>query len=320
MIEGSLDNLQYSTTKGSRSRFPSIAVEVAPEGVLAGSRNTETGSLNYAFADISDGDLIPAFSESNVRNSDTLTAALRAAILQVSPRRDPVTIIVPDSAARVFIVSFDTLPANRADITSLLRYRLRKLLPVDGDNATIAFQILTPPAEKGEEKPAGIRVLAVLMPSAVIAEYEGVVRAAGYQPGALLPSSIASLAAFDCGDGAVLVNVNKQGMTTCIGMGDDLLLYRSVDLPLDREGRHHEFDRTLAISHAWYEDHLGALPQRFCYVGSVSRREAPSIASDDRIPGLLALMEEAQPRYLGFAALAGALGARARGEVEAATC
>jgi type IV pilus assembly protein PilM len=319
MIEGSLDNLQYSTAKASRSRFPSIAVEFAQEGVLAGSRNPETGSLNYAFADVSEGDLVPAFSENNVRNSEAMTAALRAAILQVSERRDPVTIIVPDSAARVFIVSFDTLPANRADITSLLRYRLRKLLPVDGDNATIAFQILTRPAAKGEERSGGIRVLAVLMPSAVIADYEGAVRAAGYQPGALLPSSIASLAAFDCADGAVLVNVNKQGMTTCIGKGEDLLLYRSVDLPTDHDGRHEEFERTLAISHAWFEDHLGALPQRFCYVGSVSRREAPSIRRDNCIPSLLARLEEAQPRYLGFAALAGALGGRAQ-EEDASVC
>lgn len=314
MIEGSLDNLQYSTAKGSGSRFPSIAVEIAQEGVLAGSRNPETGSFNYAFAEISDGDLVPAFTENNVRNSDSITAALRAAILQVSPRRDPVTIIVPDSAARVFIVSFDTLPASRADITSLLRYRLRKLLPVDGESATIGFQILTQPVEKGEVRPAGLRVLAVLMPSAVVADYEGVVRAAGYQPGALLPSTIASLAAFDCGDGAVLVNVNKQGMTTCIGKREDLLLYRSVELPPDREGRHQEFERTLAISNAWYEDHLGALPQRFCCVGSVSRREAPSITQDHRVPDLMGRMEESQPRYLGFAALAGALGAKAQEE------
>ena len=312
MIEGSLDDLQYSTEKGSASRFPSIAVEFAQEGVLAGSRNPETGSLNYAFADISEGDLVPAVTENNVRNSDAITAALRAAILQVSPRRDPVTIIVPDSAARVFIVSFDTLPANRADITSLLRYRLRKLLPVDGDNATIAFQILTPSTEKGQDRPGGIRVLTVLMPSSVVADYESVVRTAGYQPGALLPSTIAALAAFECGDGAVLVNVNKQGVTTCIGKGDDLLLYRSVDLPSDREERHQEFERTLAISNAWYEDHLGALPKRYCCVGSVSRRQAPSITQDRAIPEVLARMEEAQPRYLGFAALAGALGARAQ--------
>ena len=319
MIEGSLDNLQYSSTNASRSLYPSIAVELAQEGVLAGSRNPDTGSLTYAFADISEGDLVPAFAESNVRNSDAITAALRAAVLQVSPRRDPVTIIVPDSAARVFIVSFDTLPANRADITSLLRYRLRKLLPVEGDNTTIGFQILTPPKEKGEERPAGIRVLAVLMPSTVVADYENAVRAAGYQPGALLPSSIASLAAFDSGDGAVMVNINKLGMTTCIGKGDDLLLYRSVELPPDRDGRQQEFERTLAISHAWFEDHLGALPQRFCYLGSVSRREPPSIMQGDCISGFLARMEDALPRYLGFAALAGALGAKA-GETGSPVC
>jgi len=39
------------------------------------------------------------------------------------------------------------------------------------------------------------KVLAAVLPGPVLAEYEAAVRAAGFEPGAVLPSSLAALAA-----------------------------------------------------------------------------------------------------------------------------
>ena len=45
-----------------------------------------------------------------------------------------------------------------------------------------------------------MQVLAVAMPKDVLEEYEGVVLAAGYVPGAVLPSTLAALAGLDEGE------------------------------------------------------------------------------------------------------------------------
>ena len=69
------------------------------------------------------------------------------------------------------------------------------------------------------------------MPKDVLAEYEGVVTAAGYLPGAVLPSTLAALAGLEESDAAVLVvNAGQHEVTTAIVKSGVLLLHRSVDM------------------------------------------------------------------------------------------
>ena len=44
------------------------------------------------------------------------------------------------------------------------------------------------------------RVLIAVLPGPILEEYEAAVRAAGFEPGAVLPSSLAALAALDSDD------------------------------------------------------------------------------------------------------------------------
>jgi type IV pilus assembly protein PilM len=71
----------------------------------------------------------------------------------------------------------------------------------------------------------------VAIPRDVLAEYEGVVREAGFEPGAVLPSTLAALAGMVEGDApALLVNAGAHGVTTAIVKAGVLLLHRTVDL------------------------------------------------------------------------------------------
>jgi len=49
-----------------------------------------------------------------------------------------------------------------------------------------------------------LHVLAVAMPRELLADYESVVREAGFEPGAVLPSTLAALAACPEGDAPLL--------------------------------------------------------------------------------------------------------------------
>ena len=95
--------------------------------------------------------------------------------------------MVPDSAVRVLFVDFDQLPSKAAEALPVVRFRLKKLLPFDADEAMVSYQVMS--SEKDS-----VKLLAVAMPKAVLEEYEGVVLAAGYLPGAVLPSTLAALA------------------------------------------------------------------------------------------------------------------------------
>jgi type IV pilus assembly protein PilM len=105
----------------------------------------------------------------------------------------------------------------------LVRFRLKKLLPFDSDDAMVSYQVMS--SSKG-----GVRVLAVAIPRDVLSEYETAAREAGFEPGAVLPSTLACLAALEDAEATLLVNANPLGVTVAIVRSGVLLLHRSVDL------------------------------------------------------------------------------------------
>jgi type IV pilus assembly protein PilM len=109
----------------------------------------------------------------------------------------------------------------------VVRFRLKKLLPFDVDEAVVSYQVMA--SAKGS-----VQVVAVAVPTSVLDEYEGVVTAAGYLPGAVLPSTLAALAGLDETEAsALVVNAGPNGVTTAIVKGGILLLHRSVDMAGD---------------------------------------------------------------------------------------
>jgi type IV pilus assembly protein PilM len=163
-----------------------------------------------------------------------VTAALRKALDGVAgsgrERIRDVTVIVPDAAVRVLFVDFDQLPSKAAEALPVVRFRLKKLLPFDADEAMVSYQVMT----TGKDS---VKLLAVAMPKAVLEEYESAVLAAGYLPGAVLPSTLAALAGLDEAEAPVLVvNAGLGTVTTAIVQGGVLTLHRSVDMGVGDTG------------------------------------------------------------------------------------
>ncbi len=76
------------------------------------------------------------------------------------------------------------------------------------------------------------------MPREVLADYESMVREAGFEPGAVLPSTLAALAGLAEGEHPTLVvNAGREGVTTAIVKAGVLLLHRTVDLGADARRR-----------------------------------------------------------------------------------
>ncbi len=247
-----------------RSGRPSAAVEIAPEGVLAaaraGGKSQPSHGQVYAFVALPAGALVPGIEEPNLRSNEVVSEAIRSALGEVSPRNRAVTLVLPDTLVRVFVLDFDSMPAKPAEAVPVIRFRLRKMVPFDVEDAGIGYQIV---AQDENE----CKVLAAVMPGPILAEYEAAVRAAGYEPGAVLPSSLAALEAVDSMEAILAANLSTHAVTTTIANGNDLLLYRTLDLPGDRRQREIEIQRAIAVAAAYFEDKLGMRPRRIYYAG-----------------------------------------------------
>jgi type IV pilus assembly protein PilM len=202
-------------TLGTR---PRLACELLAEGVVAARAEDSSAQLSGVSR-------VP-FPDSAADRLTTVSA-LRKALEAVALRSREATLIVPDSAVRVLLLDFEALPTKPAEALPIVRFRLKKLLPFDADDAAVSFQVMA--TSKGS-----VSVVAVAMPREVLADYEAMVREAGFEPGAVLPSTLAAIAGLPADESPVLiVNAGHQGVTTAIVKAGILLLHRTVDLGAD---------------------------------------------------------------------------------------
>jgi type IV pilus assembly protein PilM len=199
-----------------------------------------------------------------------VTGALREALDEVATRGKQLTLVVPDAAVRVLVMDFDTLPTKVQEALPIVRFRLKKLAPFEVDDAAVSYQIMHR-GQSGAENQT--RVLATVMPAAIRAEYEGVVRAAGYEPGVILPSTLAALATLSAEGASLVINRNGHTLTTAITQGNELLLHRTLELPASDEWHHEELANTVSVAMAYFEDTLKTRPGVLNFVGPGGARE-----------------------------------------------
>jgi type IV pilus assembly protein PilM len=265
-----------ASDKPKNTGRPSTAIELAPEGVLAATIPHGSDSPAYAFVPLAAGALVPGVAEANIKDQDAVVEAIRKAVDELQPKKRATTLVLPDTAVRVFVLDFDTLPEKAAETVPVLRFRLRKMVPFDVEHAALSYQILV-------QKEDNVKVLATIMPGPVLAEYEAAVRAAGYEPGVVLPSSLSSLAALDSMEPILAANLSGQALTTSITSGQDLHLFRTVDLPEDAEARVAEIQRSIAVAAAYYEDKLVGRPRRLHYAGIVKTDDFARLLADPEL-------------------------------------
>jgi type IV pilus assembly protein PilM len=226
-------------TMGTR---PRLACEVSAEGVVAARAEDAFAVLSaVARVPLTDEIVVPRLTAVDAEEQATSTgvggdvagraavvAAVRKALEAVALRDREVTLVVPDASVRVLLLEFDELPAKAIEALPVVRFRLKKLLPFDADDAAISYQVMS-------SSKALLRVLAVAMPRELLADYESVVREAGFEPGAILPSTLAALASVDESDAPqLIVNAGREGVTTAIVKAGIVLLHRTVDLGADQ--------------------------------------------------------------------------------------
>jgi type IV pilus assembly protein PilM len=219
--------------KASGTR-PRVACEITAQGVVAGQSAVAGAPLTeVARAELAAGAVAPSLKPGNVVDRVAVTAAIAGVLegigLRPNSRNADITLIVPDAAVRVLLLDFDALSSKLAEALPIVRFRLKKMLPFDADDAMVSFQIMS-------NSKSGVRVLAVAVPRDVLDEYESAVREAGFEPGCVLPSTLAALAGMEDESASLLVNANSLGVTTAIVRNGILLLHRSVDMHVPPEG------------------------------------------------------------------------------------
>jgi type IV pilus assembly protein PilM len=270
---------------------PALACEISPYGVLAARQDATEGLLTQ-FAPLAEGAVLPGLHGANLVDRAAVVAGVKTAVQAVAERargmgkavgrtpsgRRALTLIVPDAAVRVLLLDFDTLPSGRQEALAVLRFRLRRLVPFETEDAAVSWQTMGSGTE-------GVRVLVIAMPRAVLLDYEGAVREAGFVPGVVLPSTLAAMPLVGA-EPAVVINRNGGTLTTAILRGQELLLHRALQLggeepaqaadapprlPRTPEARalaeEEDLRQTVSVALAYFEDTLASPATELFYIG-----------------------------------------------------
>ncbi|HEY3975048.1 MAG TPA: hypothetical protein VGM18_18725 [Candidatus Sulfotelmatobacter sp.] len=209
-------------SSNSNTPKPKLACEIAADRVLAGRFSDAGGGLEASAArELAPGSVVPDLVENNLRQREAVRAGIHEALGGVAQRSKDVIAVVPDAAVRVMLVEFDALPSDSDEALGVVKFRLKKSLPFDVDKAKVSYH-----AQKvGEE----VRVVAAVAMTSVIEDYEKVFREAGFNPGVVLPSTLAAIGAADGKKPTLVIKVDAHTTSIAILNQDQLQLFRTLE-------------------------------------------------------------------------------------------
>jgi len=200
---------------------PKLACEISADRVLAGrALDGGAGLETSAARELPPGSVVPDLVENNLRQRDAVRNGIETALGGAGRSKDVIA-IVPDAAVRVMLVDFDSLPSDHEEALGVVRFRLKKSLPFDVEKAKVSYH-----AQKvGDE----VKVVAAVGLGSVIEDYESIFREAGFNPGVVLPSTLAALGAADGKRPTMVIKVDAHTTSIAILNEDQLQLFRTLE-------------------------------------------------------------------------------------------
>jgi type IV pilus assembly protein PilM len=251
----------------TKSTRPHLACEVASDRVVAARASGGRVELHTSHS-LPAGAVVPNLGNVNVLDGQVLRLAIAEAMAAVQDRSRDVIAILPDAAVRVVMVDFDTLPEKPADAEAVIRFRLKKSLPFNVEQAALSYE--------AHRLNAHVKVLAAVSPLPVLEEYESAFRDAGYSPGVVVPSMLASLALVDAGAPALVVKVDAVSISVAVVDGNELRLLRTLENASGAAVTGAQIAADVYPSVVFYEDTYGAKVERVLVGGLPSMADISS--------------------------------------------
>lgn len=199
-----------------------LACEIAADRVLAGRAADRGRMVEVSSArELAPGTVVPDLMEANLRDGSALRQAIESALGSLGARSRDVIAILPDTAVRVVLLDFEALPAKKEEAEAVVRFRLKKSLPFDPEEAKISYHL--------QSTSKGSQVIAAVALKKVLEEYEAAFRDSGYSPGVVMPSMLAALGAADAERPTLVIKVDARTIGIAILDQDHLLLIRTLE-------------------------------------------------------------------------------------------
>jgi type IV pilus assembly protein PilM len=232
---------------------PDVAIEIDAAHVAAARlawRGSRSSVAAHVVEPLAPGLVTPALAAANISDVPALARAITQALARLGGRVTRAALVIPDTAAKVSLIRFDTVPAQAADLVEMVRWQVRKSAPFPIDQAVVSFTPGARPDEGGQE------FVVTTARVDVIEQYEQACRQAGVHAGLIDIATFSILNGVLAGQAAppgdwLVVHATPTYTTLAVLRGGDLIFFRN---------REEDSEATLAdVVHQtamYYEDRL----------------------------------------------------------------
>jgi type IV pilus assembly protein PilM len=209
------------------------------------------------FSHFEPGVLLVSPLHDNIQQPQVLVDRIRSLAPGNGHRKRRAVVILPDYCARVAVLDFDTFPSAPEEQQALVRFRLKKSVPFEVDTAVVSYV----------EQPrsgAKVEILAAVMSSDIVVQYEAPFRAAGFHPGLVTTSSLAALNLLAPDGISLLVKLSGRVLSVLVLQENAVNLARCIEM----EGvRLEDIESVLHPTIAYVEDELKGRPKQIWLAG-----------------------------------------------------
>lgn len=215
----------------------------------------------------------PAAVTPLLANESSLVEALRRLRME-SGRWEKVSLLLPDSWFRINIVELPSLPEKDADAVDIVRWSLKRTLPIPPEQLRVAYSVLS---RSGQ----GAKVLVLSAMETTLAAIERVFTSAGFEIVLIEPiglniwNAIAVREVEATGD-RLFFYLRDTDFTTAVFRGGQPLFIRSRNLSADRT-----VDQEIRLSANYLRDSLATDTFTGCYVAGDRGAEIHATLADE---------------------------------------
>ena len=241
---------------------PSVVVEITSTQVAAARWGRDLSHLAaFGTERLPEGAVTPSATQTNIADREAVKSAIHSVLSRV-PRQGPdVALLLPDPSIRVFILLFETFPRGTQEALPLLRWRLKKSLPFDAEEAVLSWT-------RQSSRDGKVEIVAAVARQKIVREYESVLEEEGLFAGVVQSSTLATLPILSESGAILLARLSGRNLTTVIARGETMCVYRSTELGMDAQGLRPQaiFDEVFPAV-AFYQDTWGGKVEQLCMAG-----------------------------------------------------
>jgi Tfp pilus assembly PilM family ATPase len=209
---------------------PDVAIEIDHTHVAAARiawRGAQAVITAHASEPIANGLVTPGLSALNLSDVPALSQIIAKTLAQLGGSKPSrVSLIVPDTVAKVSLVKLEKVPAKAADLQEIVRWQIRKSAPFPMEQAVLSIS----PGARGAD--GGSEFVVALSRADVVQQYEQACVMAGTHAGLVdlstfgVINSILASATAPSGDW-LLVHVTDTYLTLAVIRDGALLFFRN---------------------------------------------------------------------------------------------